>query len=88
MTLDDRLRITAAEGVREAVLAGLGVAVISEWMFPRELKSGVVREVLNDWTLPPTVLWALFPTGRHASAKARAFVDFVEGILAKNRQEE
>ena len=88
VTLDDRLRITAAEGVREAVLAGLGVAVISEWMFARELKSGVVREVLNDWTLPPTVLWALFPTGRHASAKARAFVDFVEGILAKNRQEE
>ena len=85
VTLDDRLRITAAEGVREAVLAGLGVAVISEWMFERELSSGVVHEVLNDWTLPPTALWALFPTGRRASAKARAFVDFVETILTTNQ---
>jgi DNA-binding transcriptional LysR family regulator len=84
VTLDDRLRITAAEGVREAVLAGLGITVATEWMFARELPTGIVREVLRDWTLPPTDLWALFPTGRQASAKARAFVDFVEAILTKN----
>src|SRR5258706_13594206 len=27
-------------------------------------------------------LWAVFPTGRRVSAKARAFVAFIEGILA------
>jgi hypothetical protein len=27
-------------------------------------------------------LWAVFPTGRLASAKARAFAEFVEGILS------
>jgi hypothetical protein len=27
-------------------------------------------------------LWALFPSGRKASAKARAFVAFVEATLA------
>jgi DNA-binding transcriptional LysR family regulator len=85
VTLRDRLRMTAAEGVREAVFAGLGVAVSTEWMFRPELESGRVREVLGDWALPPIDLWAVFPTGRRASGKARAFVDFVETILAENK---
>jgi DNA-binding transcriptional LysR family regulator len=82
--VDGRLRTTAAEGVREAVVAGLGLAIASEWMFAPELKRGTVRAVLQDWTLPPMELWAVFPTGRRASAKARAFVAFIEEELAKD----
>ncbi len=84
VTLNDRLRISAAEGVREAVFAGFGIAVSTEWMFERELENGIVKEVLSDWSLPPIDLWALFSTGRRASAKARAFVDFIETIIAKS----
>jgi DNA-binding transcriptional LysR family regulator len=82
VTVNGRLRVTAAEGVREAVLAGAGLAVASEWMFAPELKSGLVRAVLHEWTLQPIELWAVFPTGRRASAKARAFVSFIEEALA------
>jgi DNA-binding transcriptional LysR family regulator len=83
MNVTGRVRVTAAEGVREAVFSGLGLAVASEWMFP-ELKSGVVKAVLRDWTLPSMELWAVFPTGRRVSAKARAFVTFVEEALNKD----
>lgn len=76
-----RLRVTAAEGLRAAVLADMGLAVASEWMFTRELASGAVVPVLEDWALPPLDLWALFPSGRLASAKARAFADYVAGVL-------
>jgi DNA-binding transcriptional LysR family regulator len=34
--------------------------------------------VLQDWMLPPMELWAVFPTGRRVSTKARAFVTFIE----------
>jgi DNA-binding transcriptional LysR family regulator len=81
VTVDGRLRIAGAEGVREAVFAGMGLAVASEWMFSPELKNGSVRTVLKDWFLPPMELWAVFPTGRRASAKARAFVTFLEETL-------
>jgi len=53
-----RVHITAAEGVREAVFSGLGLAIASEWMFP-ELQSCAVRAVLQDWTLPSMELWAV-----------------------------
>jgi DNA-binding transcriptional LysR family regulator len=59
--VDGRVRVSAAEGVREGVFAALGLAVASEWMFAPELKSGAVRSVLDEWSLPPIDLWAVFP---------------------------
>jgi DNA-binding transcriptional LysR family regulator len=81
VSVSGRLRVTAAEGLRAAVLADMGLAVASEWMFTRELASGTVVRLLDEWALPPIDLWALFPTGRLASAKARAFADFVAAAL-------
>ena len=76
-----RVQVSAAEGVRAAVLADMGIAIASEWMFAPEIRRGEVQTVLEDWTLPPIDVWALFPTGRMVSAKARAFADFVETTL-------
>ena len=76
-----RVHLTAAEGVREAVFAGLGLTVASEWMFAPELESGRVVRALTDWTLRDIDLWAVFPTGRQASVKARAFANFIERQL-------
>ena len=76
--VQSRLKGTAAEGVRAAVLAHVGLTIVSEWMFTPELRSGAVRAVLSEWSLPPLDLWAVFPTGRTATVKSRAFVDFFE----------
>lgn len=84
VTVSGRVRVSAAEGVRAAVLGGLGLAMTSQWMFAEELAKGTVVPLLEDWQLPPLDLWAVFPTGRMASAKARAFVDFVEGLMSRS----
>ncbi|MFM2045247.1 MAG: hypothetical protein RLY86_3823, partial [Pseudomonadota bacterium] len=65
---------TAAEGVREGLLAGLGLAITSHWMVAPELAAGTLVPVLEDWSLPAMDLWAVYPTGRLPTAKARAFV--------------
>jgi len=81
VTLHGRLRVTANEGVREAVLAGLGLTVGAEWSFGLELADGSVRAVLTDWTLPAAPLWAIVPAGRQLSARSRAFIAFIERQL-------
>ena len=81
VSISGRVQISATEGLRAAVLAGVGLTVASEFAFSPELKNGEVEAVLCDWTLPPITLSAVFPTGRMASGKARAFVNFVEGCL-------
>jgi DNA-binding transcriptional LysR family regulator len=79
-----RVRVSAAEGLRAAVLADMGLTIASDWMFASELASGAVRRVLTPWSLPAMDLWAVFPAGRMASAKARAFASFVEKAMAES----
>jgi DNA-binding transcriptional LysR family regulator len=83
VSVHGRVRVSAAEGLRAAVLADMGLTIASDWMFSPELESGAVRRVLEAWALPTIDLWAVFPTGRLASAKAHAFATFVEGVLAR-----
>jgi DNA-binding transcriptional LysR family regulator len=81
VVLRGRLKMTAAEGLREAVNNDMGLTVSSEWNFSRELRSGKVVEILADWALPLTNLSAVYPAGRLASTRARAFVSFVERYM-------
>ncbi len=86
ISVHGRVRVSAAEGLRAAVLADMGLAIASDWMFAPEIGSGAVRRVLTGWSLPPIDLWAVFPTGRMASAKARLFASFVEATLGSHSE--
>jgi DNA-binding transcriptional LysR family regulator len=59
----------------------VGVAIVSEWMFAPELVRRTVCQRLPRWSLLTIDVWALYPSGRLASAKARAFAAFVEEIM-------
>lgn len=75
-----RLTVSAAEGMRAAVLGGLGLGIASEWMFAPELASGEVVALLPQWQLPRLELWALLPAGREPGARSRAFLAFMAGL--------
>jgi DNA-binding transcriptional LysR family regulator len=79
--LNGRLRVSAAEGLRAAVLANAGLAIVSEWMFAPEIADGTVKVVLKDWELPRIDLWAVSPAGRTATVKARTFTEFVQEVM-------
>ncbi|MCY1167451.1 LysR family transcriptional regulator [Sphingomonas echinoides] len=79
-----RLSFSAAEGVREAVIGGLGLAISSRWMMEPELASGTVVPVLTEWKLPSADLWSLHPSGRLPTAKARAFVSWFSESFSEN----
>lgn len=78
-----RARFSAAEGIRAAVLTHMGLAIVSDWMFAPELAEGRVVRLLEGWSLPSIDLWAVFPTGRLVTAKARLFAEFVQNAMQK-----
>jgi DNA-binding transcriptional LysR family regulator len=89
VTVNGRLCVSAAEGAREAVFAGLGLSIGgSEWMFTPELKSGVVKVVLADWSLPQGELWAAFPTGGKPAPKRWPLRCSWSGSFRKKRNSE
>lgn len=83
ITVSGRLRVSSAEGLRAAVLANMGVAVASRWMFAPELATGAITVLLPEWRLPAIDLWAVYPTGRMQSVKAKTFITYLERHLKR-----
>ena len=79
MPVRGRLRANTSEGVREAVLAGLGLGLCPLWMFGRELPEGRVVTVLPDWTPTPLPIQAVFSSRRQLPARVRAVVEHLAG---------
>jgi LysR family transcriptional activator of dmlA len=56
-------------------LAGLGLVLRAEWDIARYLRSGRLREVLENWQAPPADIHAVYPVRHQGTARVRAFVD-------------
>ena len=76
-----RIRVTSSAGVTACVLAGLGVAFGSGWMFDAELRDGRLCRLLPEFPLPAIPIHALFPAGRQPSKRARGFADWLSKSL-------
>ena len=57
--------------------AGLGVVLLPLWIIGPDIKAGRLVEVLPDYHWPDSAIQAVYPPGRHLSARVRAFVDFL-----------
>lgn len=68
--------------LKDAAVAGLGIARLPQWMVASELASGALCAVMADYPPPPYAIHAVFPSPRGIAAKARRFADFMQDELA------
>ena len=72
-----RLRSDNGDLLREAAVAGLGIAVMPSFIASDSIKAGELEVILRDFPLKEVALWAVMPPGRAATARVRALVDFL-----------
>lgn len=72
-----RLSSDSASILRAYALAGLGVALLPDWLVNADLRAGRLCRLLPDHTFPQQGIHALYPRTRHVPAKVRAFIDFL-----------
>ncbi len=80
MTLrpEGMLVTNSSEVIREAVIAGLGIALRSTWDIGEELKSGKLVQVLPAYEGSRNVaLSAVYPSRQFLPAKVRLFIDYL-----------
>nr|WP_246392908.1 LysR family transcriptional regulator [Halomonas organivorans] len=75
VTLQAALRLNATLAVRQAALAGAGLAVLPDYVVDPDLAAGRLFDVLSDWHLPRGDIHAVFPPARYRPARVRAFVE-------------
>jgi DNA-binding transcriptional LysR family regulator len=73
-----RLTLDDSGLIREAALAGYGLAFVSEWDVAEDLRAGRLVQVLDDWTPPFPGLCLYYPGRRHVPAGLRAFIDLIQ----------
>ena len=61
-------------------LAGHGIVLRAEWDIARYLRSGRLRQVLENWQAPPADIHAVYPVRHQGTARVRAFVDHLARI--------
>jgi DNA-binding transcriptional LysR family regulator len=83
VAVEGRVQVASAEGVMACVKAGLGIAVVSQWMCRAELARGELKPILADYQLDHVEVHALYPAGRRPSAKVRAFSDYLAAKLGE-----
>ncbi len=77
-----RIRVNASEGMRSALLEGLGLAVCPTWLFTDEVETGVLERVLPEFEPAPMPIQAVMPTRRLVPPRVRAFVDHISACFA------
>lgn len=77
VAVDGRFRVNNSEGVREAVLAGLGIGVVPVWVFRDEIERGLATVLLPDHEPRRLPIHAVYPSRRFLPLKVRVLVDFL-----------
>ena len=78
--------VLISEGVRstrEAVRAGLGVAVLPDWVIREDLLSGQLVRVLPQWNAKDMSIHVVYLGARLLPTRVRAFIDFAVSYLTK-----
>lgn len=70
-----RFESNQGDALRDAALAGLGIALHSQWHVHEDLRAGTLVHVLPGWMLPDFGVHAVMPSRSGVPPRVRAFVD-------------
>ncbi|MES2148673.1 MAG: LysR family transcriptional regulator [Pseudomonadota bacterium] len=80
VTVSSRLSINNSAAIMEAVEAGAGIGLVTDFAASAALAAGRVRRVLPEWALDhphQRAVHAVYVPGRHLALKIRAFIDYL-----------
>lgn len=72
---DPALRLGSHLAVRDAVLAGAGIAALPGIIARPDLAAGRLVRLLPDWATPRKALYFVYPSAQSVTARLRVFID-------------
>lgn len=81
-----QLRVNNGEAVMPALLAGLGIADLPEFILGDAIRTGKVEVILKGWKQPEGALHLVLPPGGPRPARVEALAEFLTRQFAKGRK--
>ncbi len=86
VAVDGPVHVNNTEGVRAAILQGLGIGYVPVWHFVGgELDSGRLVVLLREFEPPAQPISAIYPSRRHLAPRVRAAIDYFAGAFREDR---
>lgn len=82
--IDGKFICNSGEGIRQAALAGLGISNHSMWHVADDLKTGQLIEVLPNFQVQATQIYAVIPNRKLIPHKVNVFIHFVKQYFEDN----
>ncbi len=79
-----KYQLDNSEGLREATIAGLGVSHSSSWLFRKQIESGSLVTILNNYDQEGLPLALLYSAKRHIPAKVKTVIDFLTELTRES----
>ncbi len=83
VTLSGPLWSNNGEAIRAAAVAGVGIALLPQFIVATDLATGRLQRILPQYRGPDLTISLLYPVNRHLSAKVRLLVDFLHKHLSR-----
>lgn len=77
LAVSGRMRANNGELLRDAAIAGLGIAYLPMFIVGAALRDGRLVSVLDDYTSEPLRLCAVYPQHRQSSRPVQALIEFL-----------
>ncbi|GAC1345659.1 MAG: LysR family transcriptional regulator [Acetobacteraceae bacterium] len=75
--------VNSGDALREAAVAGIGIAQGTWWLARKDLERGTVVSILPTHAIEGMPVSLLYPAQRHLPAKVRVFIDFLVAITRR-----
>ena len=67
--------------IREIVKAGVGAAILPDWLIIDDLKAEHVVRILPEWHAENLAAHIVYPVQRHMSQRVSSFIDFADSYM-------
>ncbi|MEM6775087.1 MAG: substrate binding domain-containing protein [Pseudomonadota bacterium] len=78
-----RMRTNNIFALKEAVLAGIGMAVLPKWFIAQELREGRLVDLLPRWRAPWLDIYVAYLPARHQPRRLREFLNSMSHHIPK-----
>ena len=76
-----RIQANVADPIRMAADDGLGLVMLPKYIVGRDIEKGKLQVVLEQYSIAPLEIHAVYPHRKYLSAKVRNFLDFLQEWL-------
>jgi len=80
------LRVNNGDAMMPALLAGIGIAVLPDFIVREALADGRLETILTDWSLPQGALHLVMPSAGPRPARVEALVAFLTRHLSRSSE--